>query len=649
MEKVGVALSEVFHPAVGEPFPVRPERSLKVALVNMPWGRNDAPSLACGILKSGLVAHGHDVTVHYPNLDLSRELTPSVYDTFATASSERLHLFGEWLFGAAAFDEPGGEREYLAEFPELAETFDEAGLTADEVLRLRSETLPAWIRELARRPEWSDYDLIGFTSTFFQNVAAIALARRIKEQHPGPVIVFGGANFDGEMGPEYVRRLPWIDCAVIGEADLALPRLAAALSAGRSPVGIPGVCARAADGELVTTPGEPPFDAMDAMPFPDHSEYFDAVERLGRAEAVGRKPIRLLAEFSRGCWWGQKHHCTFCGLNALGMQFRSKSPGTALREIEELLRRHRIHHIDAVDNIIDMRYLSSLCEELRGRGWDTDLFFEVKANLTADQLALLGAAGIRRVQPGIESLSTHVLGLMRKGSTMLMNVRFLKWARHYRMNVTWNMLSGFPGERDEDFTGQAELAPLLAHLQPPNGLSRIWLERFSPYFTDPGLPIRDVRPREAYRYVYPVPGIDHAAIAYFFDYRAEGVASAEAVRRLSAAVADWRERWQRRPLPILAHRRGPGWLDFHDSRFADGGFTGTLAGWQALAYELCGETARSPKRLHGLLREAGAEASAADVDRLLALFAERRITVSESGKHLALALPLSRSTGAGAD
>ncbi len=39
-------------------------------------------------------------------------------------------------------------------------------------------------------------------------------------------------------------------------------------------------------------------------------------------------------ETSRGCWWGQKKHCTFCGLNPLGMNYRAKSPERAVEIID---------------------------------------------------------------------------------------------------------------------------------------------------------------------------------------------------------------------------------------------------------------------------------------------------------------------------
>ena len=42
----------------------------------------------------------------------------------------------------------------------------------------------------------ADYAIVGFTSTFEQNIASLSLARRIKMLHPNIAIVFGGANWE---------------------------------------------------------------------------------------------------------------------------------------------------------------------------------------------------------------------------------------------------------------------------------------------------------------------------------------------------------------------------------------------------------------------------------------------------------------------
>ena len=118
-----------------------------------------------------------------------------------------------------------------------------------------------------------------------------------------------------------------------------------------------------------------------------------------------------------------------------------------------------------------------------------------KANLTREQLKLYIEAGVRRIQPGVESLSTPVLARMRKGTTALQNIQLLKWCRELGLTPIWNHLTGFPGERPEDYAGIAALARKLFHLMPPNGLARVRFDRFSPYMTESDLHgVKNLRP-----------------------------------------------------------------------------------------------------------------------------------------------------------
>src|SRR5690606_12633861 len=148
--------------------------------------------------------------------------------------------------------------------------------------------------------------------------------------------------------------------------------------------------------------------------------------------------------------------------------------------------------------------LDELFPVLTDRGTTYDLFYEVKANLTREQLRTMRGAGVRHIQPGIESLSSRVLGLMRKGTRMSTNVNLLRWAYHYGIHVSWNLLWGFPGDTVEDYVVQADTMRSLTHLPPPGGGGRIWMERFSPIFEDrDGFPAGRVEADLSYRYVYP--------------------------------------------------------------------------------------------------------------------------------------------------
>ncbi|WP_406221888.1 RiPP maturation radical SAM C-methyltransferase [Streptomyces decoyicus] len=615
--------------------PPAPSRCLRIALVNMPWARIHAPSIQCGLLQSLARRAGHECESHYLNLEFAAFFGSKAYDAIANMASERMHLMGEWLFSYAAFGEVTTDDQYFGEYPEVKSIWDElTGKGLDDLSEMRRRTLPDWIAACAAKPVWGEYDVIGFTSTFMQNTASLALGKMIKKFHPGVTLVYGGANFDGDMGAEYAKKLPWLDYVVAGEGDIVFPALLNNIADGTD-TPLPGVLRYAATNLPSATDAERP-QALDQLPTPDYRDYFTWLERFDRKRLLGRAPVQLPVEFSRGCWWGQKHHCTFCGLNALGMAYRSKSGSRAFTELTALLRDYPVVHVDTVDNILDMGYFSTLCAQLAEAHWDVNLFFESKANLTREQLATLSRAGILRIQPGIESLSTHVLKLMRKGASKLINIRFLKWAAYYKIDVSWNILAGFPGETEEDYAEQLRLLPLLHHLQPPGGCGRIWLERFSPYFTDPAFPISDVRPRASYSHVYPA-SLDHEKIAYFFDYEASGTCSHETVATLNAAVSVWQKRFSE-ARPSLVYQRLPGKLTLIDRR-TDQPKRAVLAGWKAEAYESCGDAPRGAAAVSRQLAARDISVSEDEVAAFLAQCCRAGVMVSDDGKYLGLALP----------
>jgi ribosomal peptide maturation radical SAM protein 1 len=611
--------------------------TVRVALVNVPFAYADRPSIQCGVLKSALTAAGHDVNVYYLNLLTAAEIGADTYSSLAAVRTDQ--FVGEWLFTAAAFGSNGNEEDYRAACPGLDETCDFLGIDFVELCRLRSSVMPRLVDRWAREIDWGRYAVVGFTSTFEQNVAALALARRVKAAHPDVRVVFGGANFDGGMGLEFARVFPWIDYAVVGEGDRVFPALVGQIAGGDVDALLPGVVARRGD-DVASGPPPRPITDMDALPDPNFDEYFGTLFALGRERVLGDAPPRLLFESSRGCWWGKKHHCTFCGLNNNGMAFRSKSPPRVMEELRRLSGRYQITDFEAVDNIIDLSYLKELCPSLVEQHLDYTIFYEVKSNLTRASLHMLARAGIRRIQPGIESLSSHVLSIMRKGTSMLLNIRFLRWATYYRMQVGWNLLTGFPGETADDYAAQEKLLPLLAFVQPPHYCGPIWLERFSPYFFDDELALKGVRPRRAYDFIYPVDNIDRSEIAYFFDYEAPNEFVEPGSERLRALVADWQDRWKAPVKPALVYRRAPDWIQIVDRRRPDEPAVHALHGLDAAIYEACSETDRTPARVARELASSGwSEPSAAVIEDALERFCAHGLAVQEDGRFLSLALP----------
>ena len=66
---------------------------------------------------------------------------------------------------------------------------------------------------------WDQYALVGVSSTFPQNCAALALLRRLKARHPTIRTAMGGGNCEGPMGAAIHELFPFVDYVCSGEGD----------------------------------------------------------------------------------------------------------------------------------------------------------------------------------------------------------------------------------------------------------------------------------------------------------------------------------------------------------------------------------------------------------------------------------------------
>jgi hypothetical protein len=76
---------------------VPPEQNCTVALLMMPFGPIDRPSLGLSLLAQCLNDAGLSAKVLYPNLDLEQRLGESFYKDMSSSSFNST-LAGEWLF-----------------------------------------------------------------------------------------------------------------------------------------------------------------------------------------------------------------------------------------------------------------------------------------------------------------------------------------------------------------------------------------------------------------------------------------------------------------------------------------------------------------------------------------------------------------------
>lgn len=608
----------------------------RVALVTMPFQDPFRPSIQLGLLKAIAGSHGFPTDTFHLNLDLAAAVRDSLYDLLFAGGGEQARGLGDWLFSRAAFGDEAPDPEGVF----LRDCRDHIALTDEQaaaVAAFRDGGVERYLDHMLDVVPWATYRVVGFTTTFAQTVPSLALARRLKERYPEIIVVFGGSNLDGPMGVELIRSMDCIDYGITGEADVAFTDFLVALSDGYDPAGLPGVLCRR-DGVVVEGPAGSPFERLDELPVPDYREYFERASELGIVGRHGRHQVWLPVEGSRGCWWGAKAHCTFCGLNGLTMAHRSKSPERLGRELAELSAQTGSLRFCFVDNIVDTSYFEQLFPVFNETGVDYQMFYAVKANMTREQLRQLRDGGVRRIQPGIESLSSHVLRLMRKGVRASQNVNFLRWCRFYGIEVAWNLIYGFPGESEEDCREQATVMPKLVHLDPPAGAGRIWMERFSPIFEDrPSYPTKWVSPEKELRFIYP-PRVALDQLAYVFDYELDDTLPDSAFEELQKAVGAWKRLAEGDVKPSLTLHRAPDFIQIVDGRNPEIVNVHTFSGPLATLYEAVMEKPRSPRMI---VESAELGYAVEEVEEALEEFALRDLVVRDGNLFLALALPAS--------
>jgi hypothetical protein len=262
--------------------------------------------------------------------------------------------------------------------------------------------------------------------------------------------------------------------------------------------------------------------------------------------------------------------------------------------------------------------------------------------MTRQQVALLRAAGITRIQPGIESVSTRLLKLMNKGVTAIQNLQLLKWCFEFGIFPAWNVLFGFPGETPEDYAGFPQIFRAISHLCPPVGTSPVIFERFSPYHFDREKYSLSLEPSPFYKLLFP-DSVDLEKLAYYFTRKDTPMGnSIPYVQPFLEFIAQWQLAWKRRQW-FCYYEKGPGFLTICDNRplQPQNGTTArktTLRGLAAHLYLFCDEH-RSLKAIQGMLDNQNGRAIDPEIiHAILRQLVSAKLMFEEGDRYLSLAV-----------
>jgi ribosomal peptide maturation radical SAM protein 1 len=515
----------------------------------------DSPLGGIHILQAACREAGVATSVLYTNLLYLDLLGEELHKAIAM---EDEFLLEERLFAATAFDLPPMGRNFRkyfdtgklqdhiwpSKYQMPTEMLSEVMSPFIEVFRrvnwedLEKKT-HRWCVDLARQIAKTGYKIIGCSTTHGGLASAVAMLNKIKNTDPSIVTVIGGALCEAEMAEGIGALKTGIDYVFSGEGELTFPTFAKDILNGR-------VHTETTKTKSTATIlyGEPLQD-LNSSPFPDYSEFMRQMEKFSpdsNTDSAKSKKVVIPYETSRGCWYGK---CTFCGLMGKDNAYRRKSPDKALEELKRLSNTYSLDAIFMTDNIIPPEYYRRLFPQLSTELSSLNLHFEIKANLSLNQLQALQKAGTTMLQPGIESLSASLLRRMDKGVTVQENLSLLRYARSLNLDLKWNLLFGFPGDRLDEYEEMLGLLPLISHLQPPRMMIPIRLCRFSRYQTFPeSFDISNLRPATVHSEILPSDAdVDKLSVLFTGDYPSAVFENQSLLETLHKAYENWRDKW----------------------------------------------------------------------------------------------------------
>jgi|GEM_PF-568416 len=469
------------------------------------------------------------VAILYANVFAAVLLGKDRYNAI-TFSSDKAML-GDRIFSAAAYNKNTFTEAFNAQYQQAPETSQLEGLRhytlSLEELITASQQMQWFVQLIAQKVVQHQVKRVGCTSMFNQTAASIAFINAIKKQNSDIITLIGGANCAGEMAQGVASLSPHIDYIFSGESETAFVDFLDQIEAGKRPENQIIVGTRC--------------DDLDAIPTPDFADYYQQIDISELA--FDWQYVHMPFESSRGCWWGQKYQCTFCGVHEL--RYRMKSPERVLQQLTEQLKHHRSQYVNFCDDIMPMQYFKTLLPQLQQALPNIRFFIDQKANLSFRKVKALADAGVYDILPGIETLCTELLTAIDKGTTAKQNLQMMRYARGCDLQLSWFFLYGIPGETVASYQKMQQLLPLITHLCPPVNFQDIKLLRFGLYVANPSAyDVANLRPLHIYREILPEQA-NINQLAYYFegDYSSVKSDAPQLAEQIAAHVTRWRQAW----------------------------------------------------------------------------------------------------------
>jgi radical SAM superfamily enzyme YgiQ (UPF0313 family) len=306
---------------------------------------------------------------------------------------------------------------------------------------------------------------------------AIEAANAVKSLYPKLPVIFGG--WHPTLLPDETLAESYVDIVIRGQGEITLCEVAEALASKASLKNIPGVSWKT--GPMRTHNPDRKVEQLEDLPTPAYDMVdFDAYERVGG----GRK---LAYATSVGC----PYACNYCTDTVVyRRRFNALSAERVVRELTELVTRHRIEEVALLDSNfpVDLKRTIAIAKGIYDSGvrfrWTFQASTDFICRMSEDEIRLLAASGVSYMGFGTESTSESVLKLMNKRHQRVDEMyETARRAAIGNIRVTFNLIFGYPGETEADRQITFKTMSNIARSYPNVRFSP---NIFTPY---PGIPI----------------------------------------------------------------------------------------------------------------------------------------------------------------
>lgn len=417
------------------------------------------PTLGSPTLKGALNEVGVTSRIFYPSFHLFAENKYYNNDIFLKCISDIPLQFSEFLYNQGNIDEG---IVFLTDRIgiEARNEFEEFLNSATHVLFKTAENICS-----------TKAKVLSYSLTFGDYNFAFNLFRVVKSIKKDMVIVVGGSMCTPQLSKELMKQCPEIDYVVCDEDIRIYQDLITSIIAGKS-FQSSNITSKEKTADNVNK-----IKDLNHLPCPDFSDFLREVDLMG----LNKESVIVPYEISRGCWWGEKKSCAMCGYFGYQKCFLIKNPEKVIEDIKKLHYKYGINYIRFTDLVEPHRQYLQQLEVLNNLGMN--FFWELRPNITEQDIDLIRSMGVFYSQIGLESLSTAELEHIHKGTTAINNIYLLVLFMTYKIRIDWNYLYGFADDIRSWYEQAIEIMPLLHHLFPPD-LRQVWINRESRIFNE---------------------------------------------------------------------------------------------------------------------------------------------------------------------